>query len=169
MPVSKVTYNFDLDEIKGVDKSKLSHFKKIELQSRVASFLVDAILRDTANMRSAVDGRRWKDLKRYDIVDGKKVPARYPIEKSKVAVAKANLELTGAMLDSLNGRLTEEGVEVGIFDYDEAQKADNHCKFSAESETTALPKRQFIPKEGEGFRAGIMKELEKIAKEVIDG
>jgi len=77
------------------------------------------------------------------------------------------MELHGDMLDALKYKTKGGVVEVGIFDDDQAQKADNHNKFSSASKTTAVPKRQFIPNEEEGqtFKRDIISEIERILEE----
>lgn len=61
------------------------------------------------------------------------------------------------------------GLEVGVFDEGEAQKADNHNKNSAKSKRTKVPPRPFIPKKEEKFNekitSGIDKILDKYSKE----
>lgn len=103
-------------------------------------------------------GERWKNSlsKKY-----KKYKANFSSDLT------ANMELHGDMLDALKYKTKGGVVEVGIFDYDQAQKADNHNKFSSASKTTALPKRQFIPNEEEGqtFKRDIIQEIERILEE----
>ena len=70
----------------------------------------------------------------------------------------ANLEESGDMLDSLDYRITRDGIEFGVFGAD-APKADGHNNLSGES---LLPTRQFIPAEGEGFTSDIEKEVARI-------
>ena len=66
-----------------------------------------------------------------------------------------------------------DGIEFGVFDPEEAQKADNHNKNSAKSKTTNVPKRQFIPyKEGRGSKFSkelIQDGIDKIIDGVING
>ena len=69
-----------------------------------------------------------------------------------------NLEESGDMLDSLDYRITSDGIEFGIFG-EAALRADGHNNLSGES---ALPTRQFIPGEGEGFTSDIEKEVARI-------
>jgi hypothetical protein len=62
------------------------------------------------------------------------------------------------MLDSLDFRVTDEGIEFGVFG-SAAPRADGHNNLSGESR---IPTRQFIPKEGEGFISSIEKEVARI-------
>jgi hypothetical protein len=69
-----------------------------------------------------------------------------------------NLEESGDMLDSLDYRVTGDGIEFGVFG-EAAPRADGHNNLSGES---LLPTRQFIPGEGEGFTSDIEKEVARI-------
>lgn len=148
--VSKVTYKLNLKDL--TDK-KIDDDTKEE----VGNYLVEQILKDVSKQLSPVSGDRWQGLSE-----------KYKKIKAKTSgSSKANLELFGDMLDSLEFKKTRSGIEIGIFDYEQAQKADNHNKFSNASLKTPLPKRQFIPngEEEETFRASIMKEV----KGILDG
>lgn len=82
--------------------------------------------------------------------------------KNKKDGSASRLYQEGDMLGVLMHKPVTGGVEVGIFDYDEAQKADNHCKFSSESKRTPVPRRAFIPTENESFRSDITREINTI-------
>ena len=69
-----------------------------------------------------------------------------------------NLEESGDMLDSLDYRITSDGIEFGVFG-EAALRADGHNNLSGESQ---LPTRQFIPGEGEGFTSDIEREVARI-------
>lgn len=62
------------------------------------------------------------------------------------------------MLDQLSYQITDEGIKIGVFG-DAAPRADGHNNLSGRSE---LPLRRFLPAEGELFRDGIMREVERI-------
>lgn len=151
----KITYKLRLNDI--VDTSELKLDEKETLKNELGELLYDLILKDTSNQRSAVSGQRWKGLSK-----------EYKKIKSKVAPGIANLELTGDMLDALEVRNYRDGVEIGVFDPVEALKAENHNKFTARAERTKLPKRQFIPKKDESFRPGIIRELTKLAEDIVN-
>ena len=152
MPVnqSQVTKILDLMPL-GLDRVPQS--KREEAQREVIDFLLDAILEDTSKQVSAVSGRVWKSL-------SKEYKAKKASESSSNV---ANLELTGAMLDALEGVIKGSGkIEVGIFDGGEAPKAFNH------NTGDTLPKRQFIPGPRQAFRPGIMEEIEDILYEYAE-
>ncbi len=70
------------------------------------------------------------------------------------------------MLDALQVKSTPTGVQIGIYGTEQALKAENHLKTTARSQKTGVPKRQFLPGKGETFRAGILKELRAVAREL---
>ncbi len=150
--VSKVTYVLDLaDKLEKVDNPR-------DVKREIGNYLVEQILADVGETKSPVNGRNFKKLtKKYE-----------EFKKEFSSSSIPNLELHGDMLDSLTFKDIGGGkIEVGIFDKSEAQKADNHCKFSSASETTKVPKRQFIPKPNETFRPAIRKEIEEIINQAI--
>lgn len=151
--VSKVTYKLNLFDY-GLDE--VPREKRDEVKQRIGDFLKESILSDVSSLKSPVNNRPFTPLS-----------SDYADSKSKVARRVANLELTGAMLDSLSFEKYRNGIEIGIFDESEAQKADNHNKFSKRSEYTPVPKRQFIPnkKKDERFRQLIMDRVRSIIKE----
>ena len=149
--VSKVTYRL---QIPGLEN--FSSKTKTKIKKEVGTYLVERILRDVGETRSPVTGRKFR-----------KLSDAYRAEKSEVAPGRPNLELSGAMLNSLMFKTKKDGVEVGIFDYRQAQKADNHNKFSDEARNTNVPARKFIPNEDEGerFRPEIRYQVENLIEE----
>jgi len=147
--VSKVTFKMNL-------RTKLKEIEdKDAFKEEVGNYIVEQILEDASNSRSSVSGKLWKGLSKD-----------YKAEKAKISGSlKANLELHGNMLDSLTFKKYRDGIEVGFFDKNEAQKADNHNKFSSKSKKTKLPKRQSIPKKNENFRKSILNEIDAIKEE----
>jgi len=94
----------------------------------------------------------------------------YAKKKQELVGSKdANLELFGDMLDSLTFKNTRDGIEIGIFNKKQAQKADNHNKFSPESKATKVPPRQFIPNadENQNFKRAIQNEVVNIIREYV--
>ena len=76
------------------------------------------------------------------------------------------MKLEGDMLSALEARPYRDGVEVGVFDEDEAKKADNHNKFSAKSKRTPVPERNFIPRKDKNFKKDITDGIKEIIKEI---
>ena len=154
---SKITYNLKLRDL--IQTKNLTPETKSKIKQELGELLYDLVLKDTSNQRSAVTGQRWKGLN---------PKSRYYKEKSKVAPGIANLELTGAMLDALEYKPTAQGIEIGIYGVEQALKAENHLKTTARSRRTNVPQRQFLPKRGESFRPGILKELKEVAEDIIN-
>lgn len=161
--VSKVTYELNLSkELRDVPREK-----REDVKEEIGKYLVEQILQDVSKTKSPVYGTSFKGLS-----------TEYKNKKKKLSSsAIANLELHGDMLNALEYKTTRDKIEVGIFDYDQAQKADNHCKFSGKSKKKksngeyVVPERKFIPnrKEGDEFRPLIIREINKIIEESRDG
>ena len=154
--VDKVTYTLDLsDKLKDLRPRE----KKTAL-NEVGQYLVEQILENCGRGQTSVANGSWKRSlsPKYREVKGDQSSSTF-----------ANMELTGAMLDALEYRVNGSKVEVGIFDYDEAQKADNHNKFSSSSQATPVPQRQFIPRPKETFKRDIITEVLNIIEEFKDG
>lgn len=132
-----------------LDLAGIPRADRDDARKAVADFLVEQILSDCDNGVSSVTGRRWAGLS-ADYKDAK---------KAESSSAKPNLELTGALLDSLEARTKNGKIQIGFFDKDQVPKADGHNNFSGDSK---LPLRQSIPKPGENFRAGILDEVSRI-------
>jgi len=154
--VDKVTYALNLSD-------KLSKVPKEERQktlNEVGTYLVEQILENCGRAQTSVANGKWKQ----------KLSDAYLRRKQKESSSSApNMELTGAMLDALEFKVSGNTVEVGIFDQYEAQKADNHNKFSAASQPTKVPQRQFIPRKNEQFKRDIMNEVNQIIEEAKNG
>lgn len=120
---------------------------KREMKKKIGDFVVESILESVSERTSPVSGARyWK----------KKLSKPYKKIKAKIAIPTANMELHGKMLDSLVFKQRKDAIEVGIFKFKEAQKSDNHNKFSSASKKTKVPERQFIPRPGQKFKKPIM-------------
>ena len=149
--VDKVTYTLDLKDYTDKKITK-------QLTNEVGQYLVEQILDDVSQSKSPVNGQRFVGLtKEYK-----------NIKKNYSSSTAPNMELTGDLLDSLIFKSKGSKIEVGIFDFDQAQKADNHNKFSGASKKTSVPKRQFIPYEDQRFRKGIERSIIEIVKEIVE-
>lgn len=136
------------DLLKRVPKSERERVK-----ADVSEFLIERILLDVAGQKSPVSGRRFKGLSK-EYAEHK---------KEETGSTDANLDLTGAMLGALDVRITDKGIEIGVFG-ENAGKADGHNNFSGDSN---LPRRQFLPDVGEGFRSEIASGVDKIIQDAI--
>ena len=114
---------------------------------------MEQILLQVAKERSPITGEAFEPLspkyKKEKVADGERgVP---------------DLQRSGDMLDSLDYRLTSDGIEIGVYG-DAAARADGHNNLSGGS---LLPLRQFLPNVGDSFMPSIEKEIEKIVADSI--
>jgi hypothetical protein len=142
MAVPKQTKNLTLD------LSNIPTTSQNKAKEDVGEFVRNEILRFVSSGKSPVAGRGAFDRLNKEYADAKKGGNRSP-----------NLELEGDLLDSLKYEVTSTGIEVGIFDSDEAPKADGHNNFSGLSK---LPTRRFIPDASESFQGRIMTGVSQI-------
>jgi hypothetical protein len=129
-----------------------------KIQSRVkqdvGEFLVESLLSSAAKGQSSVAG------------EGSFDPLSPIYRKKKVAeghAGKANLELSGDLLDGLTFEETNKGIELGWFGA-EAGKADGHNNLSGKSH---LPQRRLLPDVGQSFSDSIQSGAEKIIADAI--
>lgn len=150
--VSKVTKKLKLSEV-SQKWNDLDQDQKENVKEKVGNYLQKAILQYTRNTNSPVAGEGSFQRLSPDY-------AKY--KRSKGKGSSPNLRLDNDMMDNLEFQTYRDGVEIGIFDNEQAQKADNHNKFSAKSNGTPVPKRQFIPKKDETFKRPIINDIKKI-------
>jgi hypothetical protein len=114
---------------------------------------VEQILLTVAEKKSPITGESFEALSK-----------EYKAKKAAEGLSPIpNLELTGSMLDSLDFRVTSDGIEIGVFG-DDAPKADGHNNLSGNS---LLPTRRFIPEAGETFSSSIDDEVNRIIADAI--
>lgn len=136
--------------MKGIPQKERERVKK-----EIGNYIIEKTLDDVGDQKSPVTGRTFKALSK-----------KYKEFKKSKASPVPNLELTGKMLDSFKFKKTTSGIEIGIFNNKEAQKADNHNKFSSKSLRTKVPPRKFIPKNGrDTYSKEITNGVAKIIKE----
>jgi hypothetical protein len=146
---SKVTVFVDLTKYKGYDD--LSPTNKSIAKREAGEVVIDGILDNLGSAKTPVSGGRYKSSLSSEYRERKGDGLGSPI---------ANLELTGAMLDSLTFQSKTGGIEVGIFDSSQAPKAYNHQRGDT------LPTRQFLPESGQKFKRNIESELKSLIKEL---
>lgn len=152
--MTKIEYRFDPFEIAGVDPDDVPKSVREEILSDVADFTLKSVLDDCADKKSPVTGSAFRKLsKDYAIL--KKKQGGKPVP---------NLELDGDMLGALRVKKSSTEISLYIPSGKQALKADNHNKFSAESESTPVPARKFIPnaEKDESFRPAIKKGIREI-------
>lgn len=128
-----------------------------EVKRKIGEFLLEQTLLTVGEAKSPVAGEAWPALS-----------SEYKAEKkSEGGSGKADLELSGSMLDHLDFKVTDKGIEIGIYGKD-APKADGHNNLSGDSELAALGKqRRFLPDVGQEYKATIQKEAEKIIADAV--
>lgn len=112
--------------------------------------LLTGVLDHVAQGKSPVSGHgKFKALSK-----------KYKEVKKKISGStKPNLELFGDMLDSLEVKEKGNTITIGIFDDEQAKKADGHNNFSGKSK---IPTRPFIPKKDQNFKADIINTIDSI-------
>src|SRR3990167_8607637 len=124
-----------------------------DARSEIREYLMETILQHISQSKSPVSG--WGKFKPLD--------PKSPYKKHKKEEAgntKANLELTGEMLDALDIKIKGNNLRLLIDDPDQAGKSDGHNNFSGKSK---LPLRRFIPKGRQGFTDDIESGIRDIA------
>ena len=147
---SEVFSSIDL----GLDKIEGKGAAKTKARSNAGAFAVEQILDSVTSEKSPVLGEDWSPLK---------LGKYRKFKRKEVGNARANMELTGGMLDALEWKPTPEGIKVGIFDNEEAPKADGHNRMSGRKAT--MPKRRFLAKEGQKF--GFQNDMKSIVSEAF--
>lgn len=133
------------EELKGFTASE-----KKEVLDMIGELLVEQILDYVTDQKSPVTGNGFKPL-------SLEYSRR---KKEEVGNTKANLDLSGDMLQALDYKIKEGKIEIGVYG-SEAPKADGHNNLSGESK---LPTRRFIPDKGQTFDSSI----KDLIKETID-
>lgn len=146
MPIKGNKIFFEFDPLEGKD---LSPGDKADALSAIADFVKEQVLLYVGDGESPVSGGKWKRSLSPDYLKQK---------KKESGVNFANLELTGALLDSLDVVRVGDKLSLQILG-DEAPKADGHNNHSGKS---SLPERRFIPDEGQKFKKDIMAGIKDI-------
>ena len=120
------------EELMGLNKAQ-----KKEVLDQIGELLVEQILEAVGDQKSPVTGNAFRPL---SIEYARR-------KKEEVGNTKANLDLFGDMLQSVDYRVRDDKIEIGVFG-SEAPKADGHNNLSGESK---IPTRRFIPAEGQTF------------------
>jgi hypothetical protein len=130
-----------------------------DLKRKVGDFIKESVLDAVGGASSPLEGGDWPALGSTS-----KSGSYKKFKKGKGAV-KANMELSGDMLDAYDYKLTTEGVELGVFGKKQGEKADGHNKLTGRSNPT--PKRRFIPGDKDKFNETITEGIESLVAEHI--
>jgi len=131
-----------------LDLSDIPESQREQAKRDAGEFVVGEILRFVSSGNSPVANRG-----KFKRLDGDYA------DKAKGGNRTPDLELKGDMLDALEARVTNDGIEVGIFESSQVPKADGHNNFSGES---SLPTRRFIPTKKEDFKRSIKEGVDDI-------
>lgn len=135
-------------------KAKLTPEQKKTIASEVGDYLVEQTLLAVADEKSPISGGAWK----------KGLSKEYAkIKMDEIGNKKANIEFSGRTLDQLKVKPTDQGIKLGVFG-ERAPAADGHNNLSGKS---ALPTRQFLPKEGQKYKPDIEREVNRIVADVL--
>jgi hypothetical protein len=151
---TRATANETSSEIDLFDGAKLSKADKIKVAEEARDILQDVILKSVGNAKSPIKGESWPGLsKEYKA-----------FKESKNRNGIANMELSGDMLDSLDGKVSATGkLTMGYFG-SEAKKADGHNNFSGDSD---LPQRRSLPGVDQVFKGGVEKQINELVREAV--
>lgn len=134
--------------------SKLPKRIRDRVADEVGNYLVETTLISIEQGKSPVSGEgNFKALS----------PKYREFKKREGGTPKPNLEFNGDLKDQLDFEITKDGVRVGVFG-DRAPAADGHNNLSGKS---SLPKRRFLPDEGQNYKRDTQREVERIIADVI--
>lgn len=145
MSESEVSFDLDFPELRGLPQELVN-----DILNEVGDYLKVSILDYVGDSRSPVAGGKFK----------KSLSPEYAEREGK---DNANLDQTGSMLDSLVFDISGTTLTIGIFDEDQAPKAFNH------NTGDTLPRRQFIPEDGQTFKKEIMQGIDEVINELLGG
>jgi len=155
--MAKASKTFDPFRFIGVKKPKDGELKAIAIEA-MAEFLRDSILDHVADSKSPVSGGPWK----------KSLTKEYKGVKSGFSsVLKANLELSGSMLDALDFKIEGDKINIGVFAAKQVGKAEGNNIGSYGKSRKRSRARRFIPLSKEKFNPTIERGMRDIAKEII--
>lgn len=144
--LDKTEVTVDLsDELKGLTT---------DVKKRISADVADLLRREVGNdavnkALSSVSGKKFKGL-------SKDYKAR---KKADGKGTKANLLLDGDMLGNLQKSSAVQTVKLKITKSKQIKKFYNH------NTGDTVPKRQALPNQGEAFRSGIMKKINKVIRD----
>lgn len=129
---------------------ELDDGEKKELQDLIGEYLVSEVLQFVSSGNSPVKGEG----------SFQKLNKKYA-DTEKGGDRTSNLELNGDMLTALTYEFNQRGINIGVFDPDQAIKLYNH------NVGDTLPKRQVIPDSDEDFKAEIMDGIDSIIMDYL--
>lgn len=132
---------------------KLTRKQKAEVQDQVGQYLYEETQARISEEKSPVKGEPWKKTLSKDYSKRK---------LDEVGNKNADLQFSGRMLDQFKVIPVEEGIKIGVFG-ERAPAADGHNNFSGKS---PLPRRRFLPAEGQEYNPQLEREVKRIIADV---
>ena len=154
--IKKVSYEFNPFKQLGVSVPKKN---KEQALADVRDYVKEQMLSHIGDAKSPVKDGNWKSSlsKEYK-----------KIKSEKSSVGKANLELSGEMLDALEVDMKSDKIVVQISG-DQAGKADGNNRGTYGKDKPDPSKaRNFIPQKGQEFNQKIQNGIKKILKDYED-
>lgn len=149
--VNESETSVELDLFEG---KRLTGQTKARIREEVGEYLVEQTLASMGGKKSPIAG----------------APSFPPLSKNykkrklqEVGSGEANLEFDGQMKDEIDYERTPDGIKIGVFG-DRAGAADGHNNLSGKSQ---LPRRQFLPDEGQTYKANISREVDRIVADIV--
>ncbi len=130
-----------------LDLSGIPDELKEDAKQAIGEYIKDQTIEFLADGRSPVAREKFKELNE-DYA-----------KKFKGGDPTPNLYLDGDLQGSLDFEITEDGLIWGVMDENQRPKADGHNNFSGDSK---LPKRRFIPGDGQKFNSEIESGIKNI-------
>lgn len=150
---SEIFYDFDPWELTGKKRPKSG---VRQAKKEIADLIKEEILNRTAGGNSPVQGGDWK----------RSLSKEYKKRKQAQGGASfSDMRLEGDMLSKLEVISKGENLRLRIKGSKEAAKADGHNNHSGGS---SLPRRDFIPDEGETFKRPILTRMKEILGQFDD-
>lgn len=151
--VKSVKFKFNPFELAGIKAPRGRDADR--LRQEIAEAVLDEVLNYIGSANSPVAGEKKFQALSKEYKKRKAEESSSPI---------ANLELSGDMLDALECvNVSGNQFELRIIDPTEAAKAHGH-----NTGANRLPKRQFIPEDGQTFKRNILNTIKDIALEFYE-
>lgn len=156
--MAKAHNKFDPFKFAGVKRPKDPALRE-EAMEAMGEFLRDSILEHVSKSKSPVKGGKFNP---------RLSPGYKSVKAGQASSSKANLELSGAMLDALEFRVEGNSLNIGVFDTKQVGKAEgNNLGTYGGKVKRAKNIRRFIPVGRQKFNKTIKNGMRDIALEVI--
>ena len=152
--MAKAEYKFNPFEIAGVRPPKDSSVRDSILEN-VAEFVRDSILDHAGDAKSPVKNGPWKKSL---------TPAYKDIKAEESSSKKANLELSGELLDAVDFRIDGNNIIEGVFDGNVGKAEGNNIGSYGRRSGNKSKARRFIPLRGETWNQTITRGIKDLVQ-----